>query len=532
MNFNLILEKRMSELIKQNCENLLIDKSLITKIKNKYKHVQLISNITEDEYIKYTINNIRENDINTLLLFMKQPSRQNIYEQIQLELMEKYLDIKITRFNKDKFDDTKTFDGINEDEKFIFQCKYINESGGSQDNQFNDLIKFNQKHEYNKNYLIISGVYGIKCMYKYLQEHRLEDNNIVIIMDDKITEIDNSYQDIHYFQKFYSNNESLITTEMKNEIYKHVNETTTIIEPFYGNGELIKQFKLDDYKYKYYDIVEPKNIPDNFEIKDTLLNNVLINDSFVITNPPYLAKNKMNNEMKEKYKCKLNSNINDLYQIFIHQLIDVQVIGGILILPINFIFGKTTSNIFKCFNEKYKLIYLNIYENQTFEKTTQTVVSLMFVKTSDKNITVKLFRDKVIDISDKYEYIISTTFESYFPIIKHIDITRYYNIKNNVVPTHIRISLIDNSKTIHASYNEIPTEHKVSDRAYLNICLDKDIYSKIDERVVVNEFNKLINQYRNETFSLNLTSYREFNRKRLTFDEAYILINHIINIMF
>lgn len=68
---------------------------------------------------------------------------------------------------------------------------------------------------------------------------------------------------------------------------------TTIIEPFTDNGDLLK---------------------------------IKVN---ILTNPPYLARNKsMNKELFDKY------NINDLYKCFIEILLD-----GILIVPLNFIYS-------------------------------------------------------------------------------------------------------------------------------------------------------------------------------------------------
>lgn len=44
--------------------------------------------------------------------------------------MEKYLNVKIHKATK-SFSDTKSFDGISEDDTMIFNCKYIKESGGA-----------------------------------------------------------------------------------------------------------------------------------------------------------------------------------------------------------------------------------------------------------------------------------------------------------------------------------------------------------------------------------------------------------------
>ena len=81
-----------------------------------------------------------------------------------------------------------------------------------------------------------------------------------------------------------------------------------------------------------YDIDPTK---DNIIKKDTLLNIEDYTDKFIITNPPYLARNKTKNkEIYDKY------DENDLYKCFIKQIINKTniALGGILIIPLNFFF--------------------------------------------------------------------------------------------------------------------------------------------------------------------------------------------------
>jgi hypothetical protein len=149
-----------------------------------------------------------------------------------------------------------------------------------------------------------------------------------------------------------------------------------IIEPFYGNGDLIKLIlgnnddnnNIKPLNIIKYDIdIKDKNT--DIIYKDTLLNNILKHDSYIITNPPYLAKNKLNEDMKKMYKDLL-IDCNDLYQIFIKQLIKIKVLGGILILPVNFMIGKQTEHLRNQFKNMYNILHLNIFEKQMFENTT------------------------------------------------------------------------------------------------------------------------------------------------------------------
>lgn len=74
-----------------------------------------------------------------------------------------------------------------------------------------------------------------------------------------------------------------------------------------------------------FDIKTPTAPPPDgvcFKQLDTLINNVFSEPTqdkkyFVIANPPYLAKNKIKTDLKQQ----LNTGQQDLYEIFIEQLI-------------------------------------------------------------------------------------------------------------------------------------------------------------------------------------------------------------------
>ena len=101
-----------------------------------------------------------------------------------------------------------------------------------------------------------------------------------------------------------------------------------IIEPFCGNGDLLNFIDKKKYIIECYDI-EPKH---NYIIKkDTIKNPPNYSDAFIITNPPYLSRNKSENkEMFDK------NDVNDLYKCHIKDLLTNNPIGGIIIIPLNF----------------------------------------------------------------------------------------------------------------------------------------------------------------------------------------------------
>src|SRR5271170_1892175 len=89
-------------------------------------------------------------------------------------------------------------------------------------------------------------------------------------------------------------------------------EEKIIIEPFVGEGDLLN-FVDSNKTIKTYDICQPisKFTSDNitFKKKDTLNSPPDYSNKIVITNPPYLARNKSDDKkIYNKYKT------NDLYK--------------------------------------------------------------------------------------------------------------------------------------------------------------------------------------------------------------------------
>ena len=198
-----------------------------------------------------------------------------------------------------------------------------------------------------------------------------------------------------------------------------------IVEPFIGNNDLLK---LCGLKYsRCYDI-RPLNY-ENFTQIDTILNTVITPNDIVITNPPYMAKNKMSTEMKLKYSSLLTKGIEDTYQIFINQLINVGVKGGLIVVPINFIVGNHGRKLYEKFKNVYDIEVLNIFEKQIFDNTTQAVVSILFhnsnLKKSIKPL-IHLFKENEEILIDNDEFI---EFENYFKNDCDIDLSINYNTK-------------------------------------------------------------------------------------------------------
>lgn len=157
-----------------------------------------------------------------------------------------------------------------------------------------------------------------------------------------------------------------------------------VVEPFAGNGDLvdfIKSFKKENISIECFDIAPKKEFITN---QDTLLFPPSLDEAFVVTNPPYLARNKSSDK---KYFDKYNTN--DLYKCFIRILVsERKCIGGIIIIPLNFFSSIRQSDIDlrKSFLDVYAVETMNIFEEQVFDDTSYTICSFQFKRRSNVHI--------------------------------------------------------------------------------------------------------------------------------------------------
>lgn len=312
---------------------------------------------------------------------------------------------------------------------------------------------------------------------------------------------------------------------------------TNIIEPFTGQGDLIKFIKNPDkYKIECYDI-DPKN---TFTVKlDTLLDPPLYENKFLITNPPYLARNKTKNKtLFDKY------DVNDLFKCVIKELITNKCIGGILIIPLNFWSSIRKSDIIlrKSFLEVYDIILLNIFEESVFEDTSYSVCSFQFqLKQKEKNIfnLITYPSNNIIEIELNENNNFTIGGEIYNLEIKNnYKITRLTKKNIKKKNTKILVKCIDDNidNMISLSYEEdekncyVDNTPNLSSRTYCTLIIEPSIDIETQNKLVL-KFNKFLNEYRKKYNSLFLTNYRESKniaRKRISFDLVYLISGYVL----
>jgi hypothetical protein len=307
------------------------------------------------------------------------------------------------------------------------------------------------------------------------------------------------------------------------------NNIQKIIEPFCGNGDLLEFIEDKNILIESYDIDPKKSF---IKKQDTLLNPPNYNGGFILTNPPYLARNKCSNKaIFDKY------NQNDLYKCFISNLLTNTCLGGIIIIPLNFISSirQSDCDLRKDFLEKYHIHRINIFEEQVFDDTTYTICAIQFeLKKHSGTIQFNIYPSKKvlnIELSQKNNYIIGGEI---YTLQLHPTYKVSRLLEGEISNTNILLKCLDDNSKNMIQLKMIKDDEKYygknTSRTYASIQIEPNITIELQKKIVI-EFNKLLKEYRDKYHSLFLTNYRESKdiaRKRISFDLAYDLISHII----
>jgi hypothetical protein len=325
-----------------------------------------------------------------------------------------------------------------------------------------------------------------------------------------------------------------------------------IIEPFAGNGDLLKFIenhqnrRLDrrPYEIECYDI-DPKK--ESIVKRDTLLDPPHFSGAFVITNPPYLARNKSKEkQLFDQY------NTNDLYKCFLQILIDTEgCLGGIVIVPLNFFCSirKNDVELRKHFLEKYTIRMINLFEEQVFEDTKYTTCSFQFetaLKTDippdfPSEIHCRIYpskKDLYFRLNSENQYTIGGEIYA-LPQTDRYRIERATkNTKQKENITNILVKCIDDNIRSQIGLSIVDTAADryidetpdLSARSYATLVIDPPIDLE-KQKKIVERFNVFFQEKREQYHSLFLTNYRESNticRKRISFQLVFEIVNYLL----
>jgi len=344
-----------------------------------------------------------------------------------------------------------------------------------------------------------------------------------IIINDVKEEDDKSIK--QKLGQFYTTNYKYILTDL--EVPKNVKK---IIEPFCGNGDLLNFIDKKKYICECYDI-DPKH--KYISKRDTIKNPPNYLNSFIITNPPYLSRNK--SKQKELFD---DNDVNDLYKCHIKNLLINNPIGGIIIIPLNFFCSIRNMDIElrKKFLNTYIIKKLNIFEEKVFDDTTYTVCSFQYEykPNSNQSIPITIYPSK-----KKLNFLLNE--DNNYTIGGEI-----YNITNNEdykigrllekeeFNTNLLLKAIDDNENSKIKLEYVSDDKiyygKISSRTYATLTITPSISEDIQKKIVI-DFNNYLDDKREKYNSLFLNNYRESKkiaRKRISFDLAYKIVGMLL----
>lgn len=293
-----------------------------------------------------------------------------------------------------------------------------------------------------------------------------------------------------------------------------------LIEPFVGGEDLVQLFP--NHQWETYDVDSATNAQ---HYQDTLLNPPDYQGKWVITNPPFLAKNKASNkQIFDVY------NVDDLYKAFLVSMLDCE--GGIVIVPTNFLSDERTADVRKKFFDRFEILELNVFTVPVFKTTTYSVCSFAFKRAQLQN--ERKIKCNVMPTNKTYNI---TLYECYNyrlggDIVNIIESHKnYFGRLTTTTPsskfiTNIKLYGLDTrNERIHVAFEE-PYVGKSTDRTYATFVCDMEISEEVQKKMV-ELFNEKFEQFRLDTFDLALTNYRDYNRKRVGFEFAYRFLSMI-----
>lgn len=303
-------------------------------------------------------------------------------------------------------------------------------------------------------------------------------------------------------------------------LIKYIPNDANLIEPFVGNGDLLSLFP--NHKWEKYDlIIKQKDVIQ----QDTLCNPPDYKGKWVITNPPYLAKNKANDKtIFTQY------NTDDLYKAAMLSLLEAE--GGILIIPTNFLTDERTGEVREKFLNQFEILEMNIFTEPVFESTTYSICSFAFRKNNSKsmqnfNINISPIGQAVnISIHPQYNYRLAGEFYS---SLENTDIIfgRLVGNTSSDFITNIKLYALDTrTDRIRVEYEPNKYIGKNTDRVYATFTCKKELTEE-QEKFLIMEFNNQLEAFRKQYYDLSMTNYRDYNRKRIGFTFAYQLLSKI-----
>lgn len=360
--------------------------------------------------------------------------------------------------------------------------------------------------------------------------------------------------------QFFTTNHTHILSGMS-----HLIANKEVLDPFAGQQDLL------NWASSYGAKVSGLDIDNRFVDKSIVKKNNSLAQipyaPFILTNPPYLGKNKMSK------KAKIDHEYEDLYMLAIKKIIQSNSDEGILIVPVNFLSAENSSKIRLEFFSKYKITQCKYFTNQVFDDTTYNVIAFHFQKLlGSDNLDCQSFEIEIIPENQK---LLTTICKNTNFSIAGEELNREFMNAPKLSITRLTERIIQDNpgkNEIRVWFNDKKTERKYYVNDYLfelikNNCillnvidssnrpenwikvenihlLEKDaLVGKLSSRNIafilienvdldiqkkmIELFNLKLNALRQKYYSLFLTNFRDNNRKRISFEFCYKILSAV-----
>ncbi|KAA6204389.1 MAG: class I SAM-dependent methyltransferase [Candidatus Tokpelaia sp.] len=145
-----------------------------------------------------------------------------------------------------------------------------------------------------------------------------------------------------------------------------------IVDPFAGAGDLLHWARRHGARSAVgYDIDESLTDGKNIIHRDSFA--LPPQAEFIITNPPYLYQNKLQDN-----RLLAQSRHTDLYQLALEKM--MESIEGIVLVPINFLSAENAKYIRQIFLEKFAIIKANYFTEPVFADTSYNIIAFYYRK--------------------------------------------------------------------------------------------------------------------------------------------------------
>lgn len=321
--------------------------------------------------------------------------------------------------------------------------------------------------------------------------------------------------------QFYTTNAQYIVGNLLDDFDTEI----PVIDPFVGEWDLLNQLGQQYQKFGFD--LDPKNAA---TIRQDTLNSPPGYDGYmVLTNPPYLARNKSENkDIFDRYQT------DDLYKAALISMLTCE--GGAVILPLNF-FSSKEDRVRKEFLSRFRITRMNVFEEQVFDDTDYTVCSFSFTKEENVSQEVEfnflpsgIRKTFTIDLDKGYR--IGAEFFQLLETVSPIRVSRL--LIGQAPNSKLFLRALDTGTEegrIGLEMREQPFFGKNTDRAFASLVFSKEL-SEAAQQQVADEFNRIMKEQRELYQSMFLSTFRNStaagSRKRISFDDAYLLVRHVI----